>query len=153
MPLPVEGTKKVVTITGPCGTEEVDVVGGALKVTAAAPALKVPAVETTTQPLAAAPLDYTTVTAVVKIPCFIAIHLDVPLPGPNNQTVSVRYKSADGAAFDTIILQQSVAPGFQDEVFYFPPGCVYRAADQIQIQMTNTGAPVATANVSVNFDP
>jgi len=153
MPLPIEGTKKVVTITGPCGTEEAEVIDGALKVTAAAVALKAPTVETTTQDLNAGALDYTTVAAVVKIPCFIAIHLDVPLPGPNNQTIIFRYISADGAAFNTIISEQLVAPGFQDEVFYFPPGCVYRAADQLQIEMSNTGAPVATANVTVNFDP
>lgn len=155
MPLPIEGTKKAVTITGPCGVEEALVVGGALNVNAIVgpPVLKTPTVETAVQPLAAAPLDYTTVAAIVKIPGFFSIHLDVPLPGPNNQTITVTYISADGAAFNTMILQQQVAPGFQDEYFAFPCNIVYRIGDQLRVQMTNTGAPVATANLSVNFDP
>jgi hypothetical protein len=155
MPLPVEGTKKVVTITGPCGTEEALVVGGALNVNAviAPPALKAPTVETNSQNLAVGALNYTTVAAVIKKPSFFAIRLSVPLPGASNQTITVRYISADGVAFNTIILQQDVAPGFQDEYFTFPCDMVYRAADQIQVEMTNVGLPAVTANLSVNFDP
>jgi len=155
MPLPIEGTKKAVTITGPCGTEEALVVGGALNVNAvvAPPALKAPSVATDSQDLSVGALDLTDVFAVIKKPSFIALHLDVPLPGPNNQTITVRYISADGAAFSTIILQQDVAPGFQDEYFAFPCDMVYRAGDHIQVEMTNVGAPVATVNATINFDP
>jgi len=153
MPLPIEGTKKAVTITGPCGTEEVDVIGGALKVTAAPAALKAPSVVTDSQDLSLGALDLTDVFAVVKVPSFVALHLDVPLPGPNNQTITVRYKSADGVAFDTIILEQDVAPGFQDEFFAFPCDLTFRAGDHIQVEMTNVGLPAATVNATLNFDP
>lgn len=154
MPLPIEGTKKVVTITGPCGTEEVGVTGGRLDVNAVfVPGLKAPSVVTASQALAAGALSLVDVFATVKKPSFVALHLSVPLPGPSNQTVTVTYISADGAAFNTVILKQDVAPGFQDEFFAFPCDLVFRAGDHILVEMTNVGLPVTTVNATINFDP
>jgi len=113
--------------------------------------LKAPSVATTTQDLSAAPLDFTDAIATIKSPGFIALHLDPALPGP--QTFSVTYVSADGAGFNTLIIEEVLPTGTTDKFFAMPPGLVFRAADHLQVELTDVGSPTVDANLTINYDP
>lgn len=113
--------------------------------------VKPAAVETTSQLLSAAALSFTDTVAAAKIAGFLALHLSGALPG--DQTFTVTYDSADGAAFDTVILNETLTTGTQDKFFAFPPGITFRAGDHLRVALTNTGAPAITANLTVNYDP
>lgn len=149
MSIPLEQTRKLVGIAD-CQGNEVGIVGGALNVNAAVvvPGDN-PQAATDSQDLSVGALTLTDAFAVIKEVMWFALHLSAPLAA--NQTLTVTFISADGAAFNTIILNEILTPGFQDKYFAFPCDTLLRAGDHIKVDLTNAGAPAITANLTVMF--
>lgn len=142
MPLPIEGTKKVVTITGPCGTEEALVVGGALNVNAVvAPAVPVPVVDTpgTQTPFTLAlPYVFVFAPAAQHRIGYITAAFTGLTPFASI-TVNIIFTFAAGAGFSTIVVSETfVANALGDADFFTEFNDDRMVGDGYQILATTT---------------
>ena len=139
MGLPIEGTKKAVTITGPCGTEEVGVVGGALNVNAVIAA--VPAVDTPNSQVPftmAAPYVFVFVPAAAHKIGYITAAFSGLTPGASI-TVNIVFTFAAGAGFSTIVVSETfVANGAGFANFFTEFNDDRAVGDGYQILATTT---------------
>lgn len=124
--------------------------GGGVPVPGGGGAIGSPNVPAFSQDLALGALNFVDAVALAKIPKFFALHFGSALTGP--QTLTVTYESADGAAFNTIVLSEVLPTGATDKFFAFPTllGPI-RAGDHIRIQLTNTGTPAIVVSGNLNF--
>jgi hypothetical protein len=129
--------------------KRVEVVNGDIDVTAAP--IGTPRVSSTSQSLAVGALSLTSAVALAKKPRWVSISFDAVLPGA--QTVTITLDSALGAAFDVVVesvmIPPAATPAAQGYLFEFPPEFLLAAGDQINVALTNTGAPAVTASAVI----
>jgi len=150
MAMPIGGIRRPVTIVD-CDGAEVTITDGKLNVnaTVSVPG-DVPQAFTADQDLGVAPLDEQDAIAVVKKAFWMSLHLDAPLANPQQFTITLI--SADGASYNTVIVDETLAAGFTDKYFAFPCDTLLRAGDHIQVELgTAGGAETATAFLTLMF--
>lgn len=106
-----------------------------------------PRTASVSQDLSAAPVALSLAPGVAFEPRFVAVKFSVALPAI--QLLTITWNSVLGAAFDTIIRQVRLGAGTTDYFFDFPTELLMAAGDAIDLAITNTGAPVVTANAVI----
>jgi len=149
MAMPIGGVRRPVTITD-CTGQEVSITGGRLDVNAVVlvPG-DTPQPTTATQDLAVAPLSFTDAIALIKEALWLALHFTGASGLLADEVLTVTLVSADGAAFDTVILMETLPTGTKDKFFSFPCDTLLRAADHIKVEVTNTGTPANTVTATL----
>ena len=121
MPLPIEGTKKIVGIVGPCGTEEVTVTGGKLDVNAVvAPVPPTPVVDSSSlAPFTnVIPFLFPFIPGAQHKIIAVAMAFAGLTPGASI-TVTITFTFAAGPAFDTVVVTETLVADALGKASFF----------------------------------